>query len=299
MFGRLLSVVSVGIIALLAAVDSEAATPQPSGLILFRSPPSTTATPAVAHLWTTDGKGQHAHEVISLKPVGGQYDALRAAYLVPDGLIIAERSETDGNVSEIALVKRGTHHARVLFSVRGLTSIRPSPDGQEIAYSRQLPVAGKPLLVVARRDGTVVRTLSHATSKTLSWSSDGRRVFAYAVTPDCWLCVFSVSSGRQTALSNVNLDNLWGGWPSLSPSGTRIAFPDAKGPAGERIYTTKGAFLRNLVGHAAESAYWSPDETQLLLQQESDLPHLFSFKTKRLTSFDHDGPADLVVLDWQ
>ncbi len=93
--------------------------------------------------------------------------------------------------------------------------------------------------------------------------------------------------------TNINLDDLSGGWPSGSPSGTRVAVPDAKGPAGERIYTTKGVFLRNLVGDAAGSAFWSPDETQLLLQEQSAVPHVFSFKTKRLTSLDHDGPADL------
>lgn len=282
---------------LIGAEHTTAATPQASGLILYRSPPSTTANPAAVHLWTTDGRGQHAREVISLKPVGLN-DAVIFAYLLPDGIMLTTTNATDGNMTDIGFVKRGSNRVRVLFSVRGLYSLRPSPDGQEIAYSRSLPVAGKPLLVIARRDGTVIQTLAHATGKTLSWSSDGRRLFAYGVTPDCWFCVFSVSTGAHTAITNINLDNLWGGWPSVSPSGARVAFPDAKGPAGERIYTTTGVFLRNLVGHAA-SAFWSPDEAKLLLQQQNAVPLVFSFKTKRLSSFTHDGPADLNVLDWR
>lgn len=285
-------------LGLLAAVHTQAATRQASGLILYRSPTSTTATPAVVRLWTTDGEGRNAREVVSLKPVGAS-EALRAAYLVPDGLMLAETSATDGNVSHIAFVKRGSHHARVLFSVRGLFSFRPSPNGNEIVYSRSLPVAGKPLLVVVHRDGTVVRTLAHATSKSLSWSSDGRRVFAYGVTPDCGFCVFSVADGAHAAITSINLDNLWGGWPSVSPSGTRVAFPDAKGPAGERIYTMKGTFLRNLVGQAAANAFWSPDEAQVLLQPQYERARVFSLKTKRLIPLRHDGPADLVVLDWR
>jgi hypothetical protein len=294
----LLSVVLVGALGLVGPIHTGASTTTAGGLILYRSAPSTTATPTVVHLWTTDSKGKNAQELISLKPVGNS-DALRAAYLVPDGLIFAERNANDGNLSDIAFAKRGSHHANVLFSVRGLFWLRPSPDGKEIVYSRSLPVAGKPLLVIARRDGTIMRTLAHATSKTLSWSSDGRRVFAYGVTPGCWFCMFSVSSGAQTAITNINLDNLWGGWPSVSPSGERVAFPDAKGPAGERIYSTKGSFLRNLVGHATASAFWSPNEAQLLLQPQNGAPLVYSFKTKRLTPFVHGGPAGGLILDWR
>jgi hypothetical protein len=298
MFARFVAVAAAAVLGLLAPVQTGAAPGDSSGLILYRSPSSTATAPAAVRLWTTDGRGRDAREVINLKPVGAT-EALRAAYLVPDGLILAEASPTDGNVSDLAFVKRGSHHASILFSVRGLYSFRPSPDGSEIVYSRSLPVAGKPLLVVVRRNGTRVRTLAHATSKSLSWSSDGRRIFAFGVNADCWFCVFSVASKKQTAITSINLDNLWGGSPSVSPSGTRVAFPDTKGPAGERLYTTRGGFLRNLVGAAAPYAFWSPDEAQLLLQPQDQPPQVFSFKTKRLTAFRHDGPTDLVALDWR
>lgn len=43
----------------------------------------------------------------------------------------------------------------------------------------------------------------------------------------------------------------------------------------------------------------SPDDAKLLLQQQNAVPLVFSFKSKRLSSFAHDGPADLNVLDWR
>lgn len=293
----LAAAVLVGGLGLVGAVHTHAAAPQASSLILYRSAPSTTANPAVVHLWTTDERGRHAREVISLKPVG-RYDAVRAAYLVPDGIILATPNATDGNLTDIGLVRRDSNRVRLLFSVRGLFSFRPSPDGQAIAYSRSLPVAGRPLLVIARRDGKVARTLLHTASAIFGWSSDGRRVFTYCdTTRRRQLCAFSRATGASTAMK-LRLENVWAATPSVSPSGTRIAFPEAIGPAGERIYTTKGTFLHNIVGHTAGYALWSPDETQLLLQPQDDPPLVFSFKTKRVTPFAHDGPADLRVLDW-
>jgi Tol biopolymer transport system component len=294
----LVTAILIGLLGLVGGASTHAASPRASSRILYSLQASPAHESRVADLWTTDSTGRHAQLVVSVKPVDGQ-DSLRGAYLVPDGLILAKTSATDGNTTDIAFVKRGSHQLRLFFSVRGLFTFRPSPDGQEIAYSRSLPVAGKPLLVIVRGDGTVVRTLAHATSKALSWSDDGRRLFAYGVSPDCWFCVFSVATGARAAIKTINLNNLWGGSPSVSPSGTRIAFPDAKGPAGERIYTTKGAFLRNIVGHAVPLALWSPDEAQLLLQPQDDVPRVFSFRAKRLTSLAHDGPADLRVLDWR
>jgi hypothetical protein len=84
----------------------------------------------------------------------------------------------------------------------------------------------------------------------------------------------------------------------VSPSGDRVAIPDAKGPAGERIYTRRGGFVRNLVGHAAPEAIWSPDEQRLLLQADDHLD-LFDFKSGRIGRFAHGGPSGLRVLDWR
>jgi hypothetical protein len=292
----ILTTAVLGGLALIGVAGSNAAGSRSSSLILYRSPASTGPTPSVVHLWTTDGTGRDAHELLTLKPAG-RSDPLRGAYLVPDGVILATTDAKDGNVSDVGLVKRGSNRVRPLFSVRGLYSFRPSPDGQEIAYSRSLPIAGKPRLVVAGRDGAIVRTLLRQSVPIFSWSSDGRRLFTYCATPRRRLCSYAVATGASTP-TNLDLRNA-AATPSVSPTGTRAAFYEKFGPAGERIYTIEGAFLRNLVGHAAAFAVWSPDESRLVLQADTGDPLVFSFRTKRLTSFAHRGPADLFVLDWR
>ena len=285
----------VGGLGLVGVVQTDAATQQ-AGLILYRSPASPTAEPNVVHLWTTDGTGRNAHEVISLKPTDKR-DPLIGAYLVPGGVILATTNAKDGNMTDIGFVKRGATRIQRLFGVRGLYGFRPSPDGQEIAYSRSLPNAGKPLFVIARRDGRVIQTLSHMAVAIFNWSRDGQRLFSYCPTVRRReLCSYSATTGASTATS-LDLRNA-ASTPSVSPVGTKVAFYEKLGPAGERIYTVKGAFVRNLVGHAAAFAVWSPDETKLLLPGTGD-PLVFSFKTKRLNSFAHNGPANLLALDWR
>jgi hypothetical protein len=292
----LIAATLVGGLGLVGAVQTNAVTRQASGLILYRSPASLTGRPSDVHLWTTDGTGRNAHEIVTLRPTSAA-DPLRGAYLVTDGVVLATTNAKDGNVTDIGYLKRGSTPIQGLFSVRGLYSFRPAPDGQEIAYSRSLPVAGKPLFVLARRDGKIIRTFSHMAPEIFNWSADGRRLFSYCPTVRRReLCSYSATTGASTA-TNLNLNNA-AATPSVSPSGTRVAFYEKLGPAGERIYTAKGAFLRNLIGQATGFAIWSPDESELLLPPGTGAPSLFSFKTKRLTSFAHTGPANLLVLDW-
>jgi hypothetical protein len=284
-------------LVLVSAAGTNAANPQASSLILYRSPESQTRDPGIVHLWTTNGKGRDAHEILAIKP-SGESDPLRAAYLVPDGIILATVDSKDGNYAEIGFVRRGSTQIQRLFVVRGLYSFRPSPDGRQIAYSRALPVAGKPLFVIARRDGTVVQTLSHMTVPIFNWSSDGERLFSYCPTVRRReLCSYSATTGASTP-TNLNLTNA-NFIPSVSPSGTRVAFYEKLGPAGERIYSTKGAFLRNLIGYSTGYAIWSPDESHLVLQPGVGDASVFSIKTKQVTAFVHKGPANLFILDWR
>lgn len=293
----LIAALLVAGLALVSAAGIDAATPQASSLILYRSPESPTADPGVVHLWTTDGNGQNAREIVAIKPTG-RSDVLRGAYLVPDGVILATTDPKDGNNADIGFLKRGSTLIRRLFVVRGLYGFQPSPDGQQIAYSRSLPIAGKPLFVIVRRDGTVVQTLAHMTLPILNWSSDSQRLFSYCPTVRRRvLCSYSATTGASTA-TNLNLQSA-ATWPSVSPSGTKVAFYEKLGPAGERIYSAKGAFLRNLIGYGTSSAIWSPDESRLVLQEGFRDPLVFSFKTKQVTPFVHKGPAHLFVLDWR
>ncbi len=286
----------IGGLALVGAVGIAAAAPAGSGLILYRSPFPAGLDATVVHLWTTDGKGQNAREILRIKPTG-RSDVLRGAYLVPDGVILATTDANDGNNTDIEFLKRGSPKVQRLFTVRGLGWFQPSPDGQMIAYSRQLPVAGKPLFVIARRDGTIVRALAHMSLAIFGWSSDSQQVFSYCPTVRRReLCAYEASTGTHRA-TGLMLE-LAASAPSVSPAGARVAFWAKLGPAGERIYSPKGAFLRNLVGQSG-AVVWSPDDSQMVLQPYVGLPSAFSFKTKRLTTFAHKGPANLFVLDWR
>jgi Tol biopolymer transport system component len=179
--------------------------------------------------------------------------------------------------------------------VRGLRQFVLSPDGRKLAYTRELPVAGKPLLVVAQLDGSRPHVVAHAVGKTLSWSADGKTLFAYGLLPRCWMCAVSVATGatRPIPLDYRNLQ----GVPAISPSGARLAFCDLKGPAGERVFTVSGTFLRNIAGFCGNEAFWSPDETRLIFYDTDEL-FVFDFATRTIQSFQHAGPSDLRVLGW-
>jgi hypothetical protein len=83
----------------------------------------------------------------------------------------------------------------------------------------------------------------------------------------------------------------------VSPRADRVAFWDQTGPAGERIYTTSGKLLRNLVGSGGEYAFWAPDQKRLLIQSPG--LKVFDFTTRRLATFRHSGPTTMDVLDWK
>jgi hypothetical protein len=89
-----------------------------------------------------------------------------------------------------------------------------------------------------------------------------------------------------------NIDGL----PVVSPRADRVATDDLTGPAGERIYTRTGKLLRTIPG-AGGDAFWAPDEQQLLIQQSG--LKVFDFRTHRLETFRHAGPASMDVLDWK
>ena len=111
------------------------------------------------------------------------------------------------------------------------------------------------------------------------------------------LCSYSATTGARTA-TNLNLQSA--ATPAIRiPVWHKVAFYENFGPAGERIYSAKGAFLRNLIGYGTSSAIWSPDESRLVLQEGFTDSLVFSFKTKQVTPFVHKGPAHLFVLDWR
>jgi len=299
--------ISPGLSCVLAAVALSAATgatgaagvpPQRDhSLILYRYPAM--AQTGRVELWTTDGAGGNASRVTVVTPPTGR--ALLDAQLTRDGDVVYAVSEAaDGNVAGLYLVDRRTRRTRFLFEVRGLGQFAPSPDGLQIAYSRELPVAGKPATFVADLDGSHRRLVAPvAASYSLQWPVSGT-LFMVGGAGRCWFCAVSVETGIGHPLP-VRLDNSVG-WPVVSPRTDRIAFWDQTGPAGERIYTTSGKFLRNLIGVGGATALWAPDEQRLLMQAEGtkgSVLRMFDFATHRTTTFRHAGRQAMGVLDWK
>ncbi len=227
--------------------------------------------------------------------------ALLDAQLTRHGDLVYALSETvDGNVGDLYLVDHRTRRTRLLFTVRGLGPFATSPGGLQIAYGRELPVAGKPATFIANLDGSQRRRVAPVeASYQLSWPISST-LFLVGGAGNCWFCAVNVATGVGH-LVPVPVGNIIG-WPAVSPRADRVAFFDQTGPAGERIYTSSGKFLRNLIGVGGDRAFWAPDEQRLLIQAPGTLApvlRIFGFATHRLTTFRHAGPQSMGVLDWK
>jgi hypothetical protein len=170
----------------------------------------------------------------------------------------------------------------------------------QIAYGRQLPVAGKPATFVIDLDGSHRRQVTPVSaSYSLQWPVSST-LFMVGGAGRCWFCAVSVTTGVGRLVPVPVENNI--GSPVVSPRADRVAFWDQKGPAGERIYTTSGKFLRNLIGAGGYTAFWAPDEQRLLMQAQGmkgPVLRIFDFATHRLTTFRHAGPQAMGVLDWR
>ena len=281
----------MGAVAVARAVGASPGS-RDSSLILYRFP-ATTQTGRI-ELWTTNGAGGDARRLAVLTPPPNR--ALLGAQLTHRGdVVYAESAAADGNVADLYLVDHRTRQAWLMFSVRGLGPFATSPDGLQIAYSRELPIAGKPATFVADLDGSHRRQIAPvAASYSLAWPASGT-LFMVGGEGRCWFCAVNVASGVGRPVPVPVGNN--NGWPVVSPSADRVAFDDLTGPAGERIYTVRGKFLRNLVGAGGEYAFWGPDEQQLLIQSPG--LRMFDFATHRLATFRHAGPKAMGVLDWK
>jgi hypothetical protein len=261
-------------------------------LILYRYPAM--AQPGRIELWTTNGAGGDARRLTVVTPPEGR--ALLDAQLTQRGDVVYAVSESvDGNVDDLFRVDHRTRRAQFIFSVRGLGRFATSPDGLRIAYSRELPVAGKPATFVVDLDGSHRRQVTPvAASYSLAWPV-AETLFMVGGEGRCWFCAVNVATGvgHSVPVPVKNIDGL----PIVSPRADRVATDDLTGPAGERIYTTSGKLLRNVIGAGGGEAFWSPDEQQLLIQSPG--LKVFDFATHQLATFRHSGPKTMGVLDWK
>ena len=288
------------VVALLGATaaDAAGASSQQNRLLILYQSPATAQTDRI-ELWTTNSAGGDARRVTVVRPPTGR--ALLDAQLTRHGDVVYAVSEAaDGNVDDFYLVDHRTRRTRFMFSVRGLGPFTTSPDGSQIAYGRELPVAGKPATFIADLDGSQRRQVAPVeASYQLTWPIS-KTLFMVGGAGSCWFCAVNVATGVGHQVP-VPVGNSIG-WPAVSPRTDRVAFFDQTGPAGERIYTTRGKLLRNLIGVGGDHAFWAPDETRLLIQApgaHAPVLRMFDFATHRLTTFRHAGPQAMGVLDWK
>lgn len=283
--------IALGLAAVSGAAGSPSV-PRDRSLILYRSPAAAQA--GRTELWTTNGTGAGARRLAVVTPPAGR--ALLGAQLTRHGdVVYAVQGAANGDVDDLYLVDHRTRRARLLFGVRGLVTFAISPDGRRIAYGRRLPIAGRPATFVADLGGSRRRQVAPvAASYSLAWPV-ARTLFMVGGEGRCWFCAVSVATGAGHPVP-VPVKNLQG-WPVVSPRADRVASNDLTGPAGERIYTTSGKFLRNIVGAGGEDAFWAPDEHDLLIQGPG--LRVFDFTTHRLRTFRHAGPPAMRVLDWK
>jgi Tol biopolymer transport system component len=154
-----------------------------------------------------------------------------------------------------------------------------SPDGRQIAFSRDIGFT--PYLYVMNADGSGQRRVTQEPMQVYgaSWSPDGRRLtFASGTTGmgNVWIYVVNVDgSGLQ------QLTRDWGDEPAWSPDGQRIAFMNYRDerPRGGRrwqkvmyVMNADGSGRRTLtwLSNSDGSFSWAPDGQRIAFVSDRD-----------------------------
>jgi Tol biopolymer transport system component/DNA-binding winged helix-turn-helix (wHTH) protein len=160
-----------------------------------------------------------------------------------------------------------------------------SPDGQWIAFVKYsqgaasvmvVPALGGPDRVITRL-GT--GELAHYYQSFISWSADGKSLFAAERSPGTratWIARISVDSGEKTRVTSPP-DGYDDGSPAVSPDGTKLAFTRGFGFSRRNIYVLpltetqlSGGNAQRLTPDASlvDSLAWTPDGRELVFSAE-------------------------------
>ena len=290
--------------ALLAAQPAQATHPGRNGLIAWSHPTGLT-TDSEVFVMLPDGsvKRQLTHN-----PRNDFFPAWS-----PDGRAISFDSSTADDVDVWILDRDGE---RNLTNDPGWANLHSawSPDGTQIAYSRQSPFTGVGSIWVIDVDGTDPRQVSSeiGVNNHPTWSPDGRWILfssdrdgnleIYAVRPD------GTGERRLTNTPTFHEDN-----PNFAPDGSKVAFDACQAPSfpcpgspDYEIFTINvdGPGLQRLTVEAGIdwNPAWSPDGTQIVYRSDqTGFTHVWKMNADgsgktQLTFQNFTGGVDP---DWQ
>lgn len=199
-----------------------------AGWMLWLRAPTSSSSAASA---TVPGSPKRPYQVIT---TGGGFDLTPS--LSPDGSMVAYASLTEGRLTTSILVKRTDNaYPRVLQTpAPGVSDRLPawSPDGRDIAFSRQSP-DGRCRIMIAAATGTAAREVARC---------DGADMLSFSWSPDGRALLFGSMSGAQGSARIRRLDLDSGQWQTLRYSAGTDDFDYAPrySPDGRWI-----VFLRN------------------------------------------------------
>lgn len=200
-------------------------------------------------LWVVDRDGSNLRQ---LAPRGG------LPTWSPDGSLIAfvEWGEDWVKDSRLMVVSSSGGPARQLVHRRGLPlEPRWSPDGSLIAFTYDAPEPPElSRAAVVRPDGSGFRILRPLAVHPATWMPDSHRLI---LVSRAGLTLFDVVRGTSRALTN------YGGSPSVSPDGSRIAFAAAgecEVRSGIYVIAVDGPTQRRLTNRCRIVGTEGPDE---------------------------------------
>jgi Tol biopolymer transport system component len=196
--------------------------------------------------------------------------------LSPDGSLLAF-TRVDGDSTDLFVKQIGSGEPlRIAQGLFAYSQLSWSPEGREIAFSRQVEREGEAAhdaIIAVPALGGAERQLTTAVTKThgLAWSPDGQRL---AITdtqsahePD-GIFLVSLETGEKQRLTGPPREFRWGDWfPRLSPDGRTVAFLRGSGSHDDIfLVSVEGGEPRRLTSGngLTRGLDWAPDGKSLV-----------------------------------
>jgi DNA-binding winged helix-turn-helix (wHTH) protein/Tol biopolymer transport system component len=158
----------------------------------------------------------------------------------------------------------GTERRQLTFPPLRVFSPRWSPDGQQIAFSADLPSVPRNVYVISSEGGTPKRLLASEQSQVdANWSPDGSLlVFGTLFVPNAPIYTLDLRSQSVSAVAGSN--GLYG--PQWSPDGKFIAAMTSRGPGKLMLFDVSAQKWSEVFGSQVGFPTWSRDGKDIYFQ---------------------------------